>query len=64
MNIEEMKENGTIDYFLTLKKWIYHFLDKNYPLSNDDLRSLVQDTPSENVKKRQETYEIMTQALE
>ena len=31
MNIREMEENGTIDYYLDLKKYINEFVNKNYP---------------------------------
>lgn len=64
MNIKEMEENGTIDYYLDLKKYINEFVNKNYPLSQEDLRSILENTPTENVVQRQETYKILNEALE
>ena len=31
MNVKEMEENGTIDYYLELKKYISQFINRNYP---------------------------------
>ena len=46
MDIKEMEENGTIDYYLDLKKYINEFVNKNYPLSQEDLRSILENTPT------------------
>ena len=64
MNIKEIEENGTIDYYLELKKYIDEFVNRNYPLSQDDFRSILKNTPSENVVQRQETYRILNEAME
>lgn len=64
MNIREMEENGTIDYYLDLKKYINEFVNKNYPLSQEDLRSILENTPTENVAQRQETHRILNDAME
>lgn len=64
MDIKEMEENGTIDYYLDLKKYINEFVNKNYPLSQDDLRSILQNNPTDNVLKRQETHDILNGAME
>lgn len=64
MNIREMEENGTIDYYLDLKKYINEFVNKNYPLSQEDLRSILENTPTENVVQRQETHRILNDAME
>ena len=64
MDIKEMEENGTIDYYLDLKKYINEFVNKNYPLSQDDLRSILQDNPTDNVLKRQETHDILNGAMQ
>ena len=64
MDTKEMEENGTIDYYLDLKKYINEFVNKNYPLSQDDLRSILQDNPTDNVLKRQETHDILNGAME
>ena len=64
MDIKEMEENGTIDYYLDLKKYINEFVNKNYPLSQEDLRSILENTPTENVVQRQETHRILNEAME
>lgn len=64
MNIREMEENGTIDYYLDLKKYINEFVNKNYPLSQEDLRSILADNPTDNVLKRQETHDILNNAMQ
>lgn len=64
MNIKEMEENGTIDYYLTLKKYIEKFVDKNHPLSQEDLRSILKNDPTDNVIQRQEVHKILNDAME
>lgn len=64
MDIKEMEENGTVDYYLELKKYINYFVNKNYPLSKEDLHSILEDAPTDNVIKRQETYKILNDAME
>lgn len=63
MDIEKMEQNGTVDYYLELKKYIQEFVDRNYPLSQDDMRSIVNDRPNENVQKRQRVSEILNEAM-
>lgn len=64
MDIKEMEKNGTIDYYLDLKKYIDKFVNNNYPLSKEDLRSILEDDPTENVIQRQETHRILNEAME
>ena len=64
MNIKEMEENGTIDYYLDLKKYINEFVNSNYPLSQEDLRSILENTPTDNVVQRQETHRILNKVME
>ena len=59
-----MEENGTIDYYLDLKKYINEFVNNNYPLSQEDLRSILENAPTENVVQRQETHRILNEAME
>ncbi len=63
MDIKEMKENGTIDYYLDLKKYIEEFVNRNYPLSKEDFHSISKDVPTENVIQRQETLRILNEAM-
>ena len=64
MEISEMEENGSIDNYLELKNFIRQFIDNNYPLSQEDLRSIIEDRPTENVLKRRQTYDILKEAIE
>lgn len=64
MNIREMEENGTIDYYLDLKKYISDFINRNYPLSQEDLRSILENVPTNNVIQRQESQRILNEAME
>ncbi len=64
MNIKEMEENGTIDYYLELKNYINGFVNKNYPLSKDDLRSIMENAPTDKVIQRQEASKILNEAME
>ena len=64
MNVKEMEENGTIDYYLELKKYISQFINKNYPLSQEDLRTIINDNPSDNVKKRNQVAAILNDSME
>lgn len=64
MDIKEMEENGTIDYYLELKKYINDFVNKNYPLSKEDFRSILENAPTDNVIQRQETHKILNDAME
>ena len=59
-----MEENGTIDYYLELKKYISQFINRNYPLSQDDLRSIVNNNLSDNVKKRNQVAAILNDSME
>lgn len=63
MAIEEMQNNGTIDYFLILRQYINEVIKRNYPLTKDDMESIVADTPTENVQKREEAYTVLTETL-
>ena len=40
MDIKEMEESGVYDYYDKLNKWMNHFVNRNYPLSKEDLIAL------------------------
>ena len=63
MDYKKMEENGTIDYYIELKKYIQYFLDRNYPLTKDDMKSLIEDSPSENAIKRVQVQRVLTDSL-
>lgn len=64
MNIKEMEENGTIDYYLDLKEYIKEFVNNNYPLSQEDFLSILENNPTDNVIQRKETDRILNEAME
>lgn len=64
MNITEMEENGTIDYYLKLKEFIQKFLDRNYPLSQEDMKATLKNVLTDNIKQRQEAYRILNEEME
>lgn len=64
MDIREIEEKGVMDNWLELKGFIREFLDQNYPLSQEDMRSILQGTPTDNAAKRQEVYEILNGAMD
>jgi len=44
MDIEKMQELGVAEYYLDLSKYIYNFVDRNYPLTIEDMRALMPNT--------------------
>lgn len=63
MTIEEMEKYGVIDYYLELKKYINLFLERNYPLTEEDMKAIVNDKETENIKTRNEVKKILTASL-
>lgn len=63
MSIEEMEKYGVIDYYLELKKYINLFLERNYPLTEEDMKAIVNDKETENIKTRNEVKKILTASL-
>lgn len=64
MNVDEMEKNGTIDYYLELTKYIQEFINRNYPLSQDDMRAIVRDETTDSSTRRQEAHRVLTAAME
>lgn len=62
--IEEMNQNGTADYYLELKKYINQFVNRKYPLTQDDMRAILDDKETDNVMKRKETSKILMESLQ
>ena len=48
MDIKEMEESGVYDYYDKLNKWMNHFVNRNYPLSKEDLIALTNGETTEN----------------
>ena len=64
MNLVEMENVGVADYYLELSKFIHDFVNRNYPLTIDDMKEIVNDVETENIKYRNEILNVMNAALE
>ena len=64
MNLVEMENVGVADYYLELSKFIHDFVNRNYPLTIDDMKGIVNDVETENIKYRNEILKVMNAALE
>ncbi len=63
MNLKRIEELGAMDYYLDLKKYIESFINKNYPLTKEDMISIVNNKDSFNVSKKKEVYRVMMSEL-
>ena len=61
--LNEMKTNGTLDYYLDLTSYINQFITRNYPLSQEDFKSILEDKPTEHVQQRQQANEVLHRAM-
>ena len=64
MNIKEMEESGVYDYYDKLNKWMNHFVNRNYPLSKEDLIALTNGETTENIINRNKVYDILKSELD
>lgn len=63
MNIVEMETLGVADYYLDLSKFIHNFVNKNYPLTEDDMRAIINDVETLNIRERNEILNVMLDSL-
>lgn len=63
MDIEDREREGTADIYLSLTKYIQEFVNRNFPLSKDDMRALTKGEVTENITKRQNAHNVLTQAM-
>ena len=63
MNIVEMEMFGVADYYLELSKFIHDFVNKNYPLNEDDMKAIINDVDTLNIKERNEVLKIMLDSM-
>ena len=63
MNIVEMETIGVADYYLELSKFIHDFVNKNYPLTENDMRAIINDVETLNIKERNEVLKIMLDSM-
>lgn len=63
INIKKMEELGISDYYLTLTQYITNFINKNYPLSKEDMIAIVNNRETENIIKRNETFHVLKESM-
>lgn len=63
IDIKRMEELGIADYYLDLSKFIHNFINKNYPLDEEDIRALANDKETPNILTRKELSEVMNNKL-
>ena len=63
MDINEMEKTGVIDYYLDLTRYIRDFLNRNYPLSKEDMIEFGKNIITDNLKKRGEVHKVLTEAM-
>lgn len=64
MDINEMEETGVYDYYDALNRWINYFVNRNYPLKEDDFRAIAQGNTTENITNREKVVSILKNELE
>lgn len=64
MDINEMEETGVYDYYDALNRWINYFVNRNYPLTEDDFRAIAQGNITENITNREKVVSILKNELE
>lgn len=64
MDIKEMEESGVYDYYDKLNKWMNYFVNRNYPLSKEDLIALTNGETTENIINRNKVYDILKSELD
>ena len=63
IDIKKIEELGIADYYLDLSKFIRNFINKNYPLNEEDIRALTNDKETPNILTRKELSEVMNNKL-
>lgn len=63
MDLEKLKQLGAEDYYLDLKKYIMNFIDRNYPLTKEDMQQLLKGEDTFNSSKRREFFDVMSKEL-
>lgn len=59
-----MEETGVYDYYDALNRWINYFVNRNYPLTEDDFRAIAQGNTTENITNREKVVSILKNELE
>lgn len=58
-----MEELGIADYYLDLTRFINGFVDRNYPMTPEDMRAMVNDNTTSNLTERKEVMDVMKKDL-
>lgn len=62
-SIEEMEKLGISDYYLDLSKFLHNFINRNYPLTEEDIKALANNEKTLNITTRKELMTIMNDKL-
>lgn len=63
MSIDEMEEYGVSDYYLELKKFINEFINKNYSLTKEDMRAILEGKTTLNIESRRNTENTLLNSM-
>lgn len=58
-----MEQLGVIDYYLTLTQYISNFVNKNYPVTMEDMAAIISDKDNDNTIKRKEVFSILKKSM-
>lgn len=63
INYEDLESMGLLDYYFDLSKFIHNFINKNYPLNEEDIRCLSANETTSNIEVRNEMFKVMNEEL-
>ncbi len=63
INYEDLESMGLLDYYFDLSKFIHNFINKNYPLNEEDIRCLSANETTSNIEVRNKMFKVMNEEL-
>lgn len=63
INYGVLESMGLLDYYFDLSKFIHNFINKNYPLNEEDIRCLSANKTTPNIEMRNEMFKVMNEEL-
>ena len=63
INYEVLESMGLLNYYFDLSKFIHNFINKNYPLNEEDIRCLSANKTTPNIEMRNEMFKVMNEEL-
>lgn len=63
INYEDLESMGLLDYYFDLSKFIHNFINKNYPLNEEDIRCLSANEITSNIEVRNKMFKVMNEEL-